>query len=98
MGNIVITVSWKPCFNDYIIQYQLKNLANNRGLNTDTNPIYSYYKPGYTQFIADISGLLLAFNRQSQYNKVYNFGEESKRLLDNLGVKNYDIHIDDLPL
>jgi len=98
MGNIIITISWKHQTFDELIINKLKDLAVLRGLNV-TNIINMYhYKPGYTQFCADISGLWLAFGRLHQKQKVVDFGDECKIILNSLNIKNYDIHIDDLPL
>jgi hypothetical protein len=98
MGNIIITISWKPHTFDGLIINKLKDMAILRGLNITNDKNLVHYKPDYTQFCADISGLWLAFGRLHQKQKVVDFGEECKIILDSLNIKNYDIHIDDLPL
>lgn len=98
MGNIVITISWLPTTYNFIIQDKLKTLAIQNGLNINTDSHYIAYKPGYTQFGADISGLYLAFDRQYQYNKVVDYGQQCRNIFKSMDIEDYDIHIDDLPL
>lgn len=45
MGNIVITISWKPNDSYDLIKTKLRNLAIDSGLSVDTNPAYFDYEP-----------------------------------------------------
>ena len=103
MGNIVITISWKPSTSDFIFKKKLLDLAYEYGLNTSNNENYGHYKKGYTQFIADVSGVWLAFGRDAGLpftnwyrSKIERFGKESREYLESMDATNIDVYIEDL--
>lgn len=98
MGNIVATVAWDPVPNDNAIKSLLRNLAIDSGLSVGTDPSYAHYVKNKSIFIADISGLWLALDREHQRNKVEEFGKRSKTVLQNMGINNSMVYIDDLAL
>ena len=99
MGNIIITVSWRPNTNDVMIKDRLRALAIHHNLSTDNGEGMGYRDyTGKTTFNADISGLRLAFNYDKQKLKVEQYGQECIVLLDLLNVTDPQFHIDQLAL
>lgn len=98
MGNIIVTISWIPTDTDECILNTLRDLAIKRGLSVNTNPIYITYSKNKTTFAADISGLYLILNRDTQKIKVENYAKDCLILLKSMNVKEVEYDIDDLPL
>lgn len=101
MGNIIATITWDDYFDNNLIKDKLSRLASSSGLSIGTDPNYAYNNVTLqcnNYFIADISGIFLAWNRAGQKSKVEKFAEDAMHVLKTMGVSNPHSMVEDLAM